>query len=210
MADEKPKMKMKNKNKERESPADSDLLKPSNVNVNVKVKVKKEAESVKDNSNTCTSPPVKMKGTLRSSAEKEKEKEKGQGHDKKQRKLYALPGQKRDPPEERDPLRIFYETLHEQRPMSEMAEFWMMEHGLLSPEKASKAFEKKQKKQHQLKVVGSPMKSPSVKKINQNLEKSSAKDISKVSSKSKKKRAHLSDSDSDELIMPKKRLRMSS
>lgn len=77
-----------------------------------------------------------------------KKKNKGQddGKDKKNRKVYELPGQKHEPPEERDPLRIFYETLYEQRPTSEMAEFWMMEHGLLSPEKAKKAFNKKQKK----------------------------------------------------------------
>lgn len=141
-----------------------------------------------------------------------KKKNKGQddGKDKKHRKVYELPGQKHDPPEERDPLRIFYETLYEQRPTSEMAEFWMMEHGLLSPEKAKKAFNKKQKKQQT--KVGTPVKSSSVKEACHNPEnKSSHKDVSKASSKSKKKRADLSDEDSDdELIMPKKKLRMSS
>uniref|UniRef100_A0A803NLY1 Uncharacterized protein n=1 Tax=Cannabis sativa TaxID=3483 RepID=A0A803NLY1_CANSA len=69
---------------------------------------------------------------------------------KKVKKVYDLPGQKRDPPEERDPLRIFYETLFKQNPNSEMALFWMMESGLLSKEEAKKAFEKKQNKtQHQ-------------------------------------------------------------
>lgn len=75
-----------------------------------------------------------------------------QKKEKKEKKVYDLPGQKRDPPEEvlkndligisfmfgssladhlhllliiqRDPLRIFYETLHKQVPHSEMAEFW--------------------------------------------------------------------------------------
>ncbi|KAK2416455.1 hypothetical protein QL285_038849 [Trifolium repens] len=37
----------------------------------------------------------------------------------KERKVYDLPGQKRDPPEERDPLRIFYESLQEQIPTGE-------------------------------------------------------------------------------------------
>ncbi|XP_022940536.1 protein PXR1-like [Cucurbita moschata] len=69
-----------------------------------------------------------------------------QKKEKKEKKVYDLPGQKRDPPEERDPLRIFYETLHKQVPHSEMAEFWMMESGLLSKEEAKKVFEKKQKK----------------------------------------------------------------
>ncbi|KAJ8631561.1 hypothetical protein MRB53_024884 [Persea americana] len=43
---------------------------------------------------------------------------------KKEKKVYDLPGQKHDPPEERDPLRIFYETLYQQLPSSEMAAFW--------------------------------------------------------------------------------------
>ncbi|KAF4377219.1 hypothetical protein G4B88_009211 [Cannabis sativa] len=48
----------------------------------------------------------------------------------KQKKVYTLAGQKFDPPEEREPLRIFYESLSKQIPSSEMAEFWMMEHGV--------------------------------------------------------------------------------
>ncbi|XP_010254456.1 PREDICTED: uncharacterized protein LOC104595423 [Nelumbo nucifera] len=59
---------------------------------------------------------------------------------------------------EREPLRIFYESLSKQIPSSEMAEFWMMEHGLLSPERAKKAYEKKQKRQQQLRM-GTPVKS---------------------------------------------------
>lgn len=43
---------------------------------------------------------------------------------KKEKKVYDLPGQKHDPPEERDALRIFYSTLREQIPESEMAEIW--------------------------------------------------------------------------------------
>uniref|UniRef100_A0A6N2LC73 Uncharacterized protein n=1 Tax=Salix viminalis TaxID=40686 RepID=A0A6N2LC73_SALVM len=65
---------------------------------------------------------------------------------RRERKVYDLPGQKRDPPEERDPLRIFYETLYEQIPESEMAQFWLMESGLLPVEMARKVHEKKQKK----------------------------------------------------------------
>ncbi|KAF9686720.1 hypothetical protein SADUNF_Sadunf02G0018800 [Salix dunnii] len=43
---------------------------------------------------------------------------------KRERKVYDFSRHKRDPPEERDPLRIFYETLFEQIPDSEMAQFW--------------------------------------------------------------------------------------
>ncbi|KAL1094659.1 hypothetical protein V6Z11_D06G107300 [Gossypium hirsutum] len=77
----------------------------------------------------------------------------------REKKVYTLPGQKHDPPEEfREPLRIFYESLSKQIPKSEMAEFWMMEHGLLSPEKDRKAYEKKQRRQKQLRT-GTPIKS---------------------------------------------------
>ncbi|KAE8680932.1 carotenoid cleavage dioxygenase 8-like protein B [Hibiscus syriacus] len=75
----------------------------------------------------------------------------------REKKVYTLAGQKHDPPEEREPLRIFYESLSKQIPTSEMAEFWMMEHGLLSPEKARKAYEKKQRRQKQLRA-GIPIK----------------------------------------------------
>lgn len=78
----------------------------------------------------------------------------------RERKVYSLPGQKHDPPEEKEPLRIFYESLSKQIPTSEMAEFWLMEHGLLSPQKAKKAFEKKQRKQKELRT-GTPIKSSS-------------------------------------------------
>jgi len=48
----------------------------------------------------------------------------GKGRGKADKKVYSLPGQKFDPPEEREPLRIFYESLSKQIPSSEMAEFW--------------------------------------------------------------------------------------
>ncbi|XP_021714856.1 uncharacterized protein LOC110682816 [Chenopodium quinoa] len=43
---------------------------------------------------------------------------------KREKKVFSLTGQKYDPPEEREPLRIFYESLSKQIPSSEMAEFW--------------------------------------------------------------------------------------
>ncbi|XP_020215991.1 uncharacterized protein LOC109799781 [Cajanus cajan] len=75
----------------------------------------------------------------------------------REKKVYSLPGQKHDPPEQKEPLRIFYESLSKQIPTSEMAEFWLMEHGLLSLERAKKAFEKKQRKQKELRT-GTPVK----------------------------------------------------
>ncbi|KAB5568140.1 hypothetical protein DKX38_001933 [Salix brachista] len=46
---------------------------------------------------------------------------------KRERKVCDFSGPKRDPLEERDPLKIFYETLFEQIPDSEMAQFWSYE-----------------------------------------------------------------------------------
>ncbi|KAG6391240.1 hypothetical protein SASPL_148993 [Salvia splendens] len=77
----------------------------------------------------------------------------------REKKVYSLAGQKFDVPEEREPLRIFYESLSKQIPSSEMAEFWLMEHGMLSPERSRKAYEKKQRKQKQIRS-GTPIKSP--------------------------------------------------
>ncbi|CAK9178417.1 unnamed protein product [Ilex paraguariensis] len=103
-----------------------------------------------------------LKVQKKKKVKEEEKKKKGankveQNPKKRERKEYDLPGQKRDPPEERDPLRIFYETLYEQVPNSDMAAFWMMEFGLLSKEVAKKVFERKQKKIQQQKL-GSPVK----------------------------------------------------
>ncbi|KAK3245946.1 hypothetical protein CYMTET_44505 [Cymbomonas tetramitiformis] len=70
---------------------------------------------------------------------------------KKEKKQYQLTGQKRDPPEENDSLRKFYSSLRKQRPNSEMAEVWMMEHGLLSPQESQRAFDDLQDRKRQLK-----------------------------------------------------------
>ena len=49
---------------------------------------------------------------------------------------YELHGQKRDAPDETDPLRKFYASLRQQNPKSVMAEVWLMEHGLLEDAEA--------------------------------------------------------------------------
>ncbi|BFG18549.1 hypothetical protein CerSpe_048240 [Prunus speciosa] len=131
----------------------------------------------------------------------------------KEKKVYTLAGQKFDPPEEREPLRIFYESLSEQIPTSEMAEFWMMEHGLLSPERSRKAFEKKQRKQKQLRL-GTPIKStkppskpestkpPSKPESSQRQQQQASKngDV-----KGKKRVIKESDDDDDFILSPKRR-----
>lgn len=124
-----------------------------------------------------------------------------------------MAGQKFDPPEEREPLRIFYESLSKQIPTSEMAEFWMMEHGLLSPERSRKAFEKKQRKQKQLRL-GTPIKStkppskpestkpPSKPESSQRQQQQASKngDV-----KGKKRVIKESDDDDDFILSPKRR-----
>lgn len=113
------------------------------------------------------------------------------------KKVYSLTGQKHDPPEERDPLRIFYESLYQQIPTSEMATIWMMEHGLLPPEKAKKAYERKQRKQQQQKT-GTPVKSQVSEK------QRSFNGDSKDFIKSTKKRSLAYDDDNDFVSKAKK------
>ncbi|XP_057861393.1 uncharacterized protein LOC131069835 [Cryptomeria japonica] len=112
----------------------------------------------KEQVKTLAASPSKVKQEVSTSTPKKKTSS-GNGKEK-EKKVYSLPGQKHDPPEERDPLRIFYESLYEQIPTSEMAIIWMMEHGLLPSETAKKAYERKQKKQQQQRT-GTPIKSSS-------------------------------------------------
>lgn len=64
------------------------------------------------------------------------------GKPKVERKEYELPGQKRDTPEEGDSMRKFYVSLRKQKPGSEMAVVWLMEHGLLPEAEADKAYKR--------------------------------------------------------------------
>ncbi|CAJ1973895.1 unnamed protein product [Sphenostylis stenocarpa] len=122
----------------------------------------------------------------------------------REKKVYSLLGQKHDPPEQKEPLRIFYESLSKQIPTSEMAEFWLMEHGLLSPEKAKKAFEKKQRKQKELRT-GTPVKiskPPTKTETSQRQQQQVSKngDI-----KAKKRLVNESDDDDDFILSHKRR-----
>ncbi|KAK9742115.1 hypothetical protein RND81_03G149300 [Saponaria officinalis] len=119
---------------------------------------------------------------------------------KREKKVYSLPGQKHDPPEEREPVRIFYESLSKQLPTSEMAEFWMMEHGMLSPEKARKALEKKLRKQKQTRT-GTPVKAPPP---SRKPESSIKQNLSSKNVDVKAKRKIVNDDD-DEVIRNQKR-----
>ncbi|CAM0957877.1 unnamed protein product [Alopecurus aequalis] len=118
------------------------------------------------------------------------------------KKVYTLTGQKFDPPEEREPLRIFYESLSKQIPSSEMAEFWLMEHGLLSPERARKAYDRKQKRQQQIKS-GIPVKSttPSKQKpAESSWKKPTASHNTDSAAKAKRKVEYSDDDDYDFIV----------
>ncbi|CAI5525360.1 unnamed protein product [Closterium sp. Naga37s-1] len=65
---------------------------------------------------------------------------------KKEKVVFDLPGQLREAPEENEPLRIFYESLYNQLPDSEMAQIWMMEHGLLDEDEARRVLVIKQRR----------------------------------------------------------------
>ncbi|KAK1372520.1 Ubiquitin carboxyl-terminal hydrolase FAF [Heracleum sosnowskyi] len=123
---------------------------------------------------------------------------------KREKKVYSLAGQKYDPPEEREPLRIFYESLSKQIPSSEMAEFWMMEHGLLSPDKAKKAYEKKQRKQKQLRL-GTPIKSPPPPPSRGESSKRPQQSSKNGDAKAKKRIIDDSDDDDDVILSHKRR-----
>ncbi|KAK4757840.1 hypothetical protein SAY87_019141 [Trapa incisa] len=125
----------------------------------------------------------------------------------REKKVFTLPGQKHDPPEEREPLRIFYESLSYQIPTSEMAEFWMMEHGLLSPERAKKAYEKKQRKQKQIRM-GTPIKPSSSYFKPESSSQRAQQQPSKNGDMMAKKRTALEHDDEDDLPLSFKKRKM--
>ncbi|XP_031495352.1 uncharacterized protein LOC116260945 isoform X2 [Nymphaea colorata] len=131
--------------------------------------------------------------TLKSSKDKE--------GGKKKKKVYDLPGQKHHPPSARDPLRVFYETLHEQVLTSEMAAVWMMERGLLPEEEAKKVYERKLEKGAQ-QNIGTPIKAVTVKKSGNNIEKEIYASDTVLKTSSKKRKSDTSDSD-DDFVMSK-------
>eukprot|EP00240_Pyramimonas_obovata_P006998 CAMPEP_0118929846 /NCGR_PEP_ID=MMETSP1169-20130426/6726_1 /TAXON_ID=36882 /ORGANISM="Pyramimonas obovata, Strain CCMP722" /LENGTH=180 /DNA_ID=CAMNT_0006872107 /DNA_START=130 /DNA_END=672 /DNA_ORIENTATION=- len=109
----------------------------------VKKVVKKETTPGSAKSKSKASTP-----TSKTTVKKETGKATTTPSEPKVKKTYELPGQKRDPPDENDSQRKFYVSLREQKPSSEMAEVWCMEHGLLSAEEAKKAFDAMNKRKN--------------------------------------------------------------
>ncbi|KAJ0086449.1 hypothetical protein Patl1_09544 [Pistacia atlantica] len=167
-------------------------------------RVKKEHNDILDDNK----PISKNNSTTTTAAAKadnkgeEKKEEVQQNGKKREKKVYDLPGQKRDPPEERDPLRIFYETLYKQVPESEMAQFWMMDSGLLSFDEAKKVFEKKQKRNQQQKLScpTKPISSP----VSSSKKKTSESKAGVNQSKKRKVEDEICEEDSDDDFRVKK------
>ncbi|XP_010419735.1 PREDICTED: uncharacterized protein LOC104705427 [Camelina sativa] len=149
---------------------------------------------------TQAKPKIPVKNTATTSAAA------ARGKAKREKKVYSLPGQKFDIPEEREPLRIFYESLSKQIPGSEMAEFWLMEHGMLSPDKAKRAFEKKQRKMKQIRM-GTPTKpAPTFTSKAESSQRTSASTKnSGLDPRKKKKVVDDDDDDDDDFILSHKR-----
>uniref|UniRef100_A0A453A5T6 Uncharacterized protein n=1 Tax=Aegilops tauschii subsp. strangulata TaxID=200361 RepID=A0A453A5T6_AEGTS len=126
----------------------------------------------------------------------------GKGKGKAAKKVFSLTGQKFDIPEEREPLRIFYESLSKQIPSSDMAEFWLMEHGLLSPERAKKAYDRKLKRQQQIKS-GTPIKSSNSNTVSKH--NNNKPNTDHTAAKAKRRVEYSSDDDDKEFIVKLKR-----
>lgn len=161
---------------------------PSSKHKSVSLLTKSEVKSKTISSSSKT--PTKITTTTTTAKAREK-------------KVFNLAGQRYDPPEEREPLRIFYESLSKQIPTSEMAEFWMMEHGMLSPDKAKRAYEKKLRRQKEQRT-GTPIKSPNLPSRPESSKKpqqpSRNGDL-----KAKKKIVNDSDDDDNFILSPKRR-----
>jgi len=98
----------------------------------------------------------------------------------KSKKVYTMPGQKKDTPGELNGARIFYESLRQQNPKSKMAEEYLLKHGLLPYEEAAAIVKAQQK-------LKSKTKSVTTKKSNveKNAKKTKGEKTKKVKKQSK-------------------------
>ncbi|GFQ01999.1 probable glycosyltransferase at5g03795 [Phtheirospermum japonicum] len=168
----------------------------------VEVSIKNSAADSKNNrSTTNVSKMVKKTTTTATTQSKAVTKTVTKTREKK---VFSLPGQKFDVPEEREPLRVFYESLSKQIPSSEMAEIWLMEHGMLSPDKAKKALEKKQRKQKQLRM-GTPIKYPPPPASNRPESSKRPQPVPKNGEMKAKKRIVNDSDDDDDFVLSHKR-----
>ena len=149
-----------------------------------------------------TPPPP---APARKPSAKKKKKKKPAGASKKadtkpktERKVYDLAGQKRDSPDATDSLRKFYLSLRSQKPESDMAEVWLMEHGLLPEEEQKKAYKIMMSRKQSGKSVSAAKRPASAKpRATPPAKKSKSKSEEKAPP-AKKGKAALVDDDSDD------------
>ncbi|EME27580.1 uncharacterized protein Gasu_48750 [Galdieria sulphuraria] len=97
--------------------------------------------------------PSKIKRTLTkvcgNSTSSKKKKVADENEEKLANKKFSKPGQRREPPPKGDPLRLFYESMYEEKKRKNkeatLAETWLLIHGLLDEEQAKVVFEKQRK-----------------------------------------------------------------
>lgn len=104
-----------------------------------KQKARSPSTSKRRIANSATKPRAKS-GTKRVKKE----------DDEKPTRKFEKPGQKRETPPENDPARLFYESMYAEKmkrgKRSEMAEGWMLKHGLLDDDVANKIIAETEKK----------------------------------------------------------------
>jgi hypothetical protein len=121
--------------------------KPNQVNKKAKSKSKEEAKAqkVKPPLRKSADPAQKVstraKPRASTKSRTSKKNQSAEGVEGPVRK-FELPGQRRETPGKSEPLRLFYETMYKERidlgKPSELAETWMLHHGLLDPKLAAK------------------------------------------------------------------------
>ncbi len=103
-----------------------------------KAAVKAKKPAVKKAKKPAVKKTTATKKKKKPAAKKKKKPAAKKANAKPAEKEYDLYGQKRDTPDEADPLRKFYTSLRTQNPKSVMAEVWLMEHGLLESAEAQR------------------------------------------------------------------------
>ncbi|XP_042035779.1 uncharacterized protein LOC121782122 isoform X3 [Salvia splendens] len=91
-------------------------------------------------------------------------------------------------------------------PFSALAPKWLMEHGMLSPERSRKAYEKKQRKQKQLRS-GTPIKSPPPSTSSRPESSKRPQPVPKNGEVKSKKRLKEDSDDEDDFVLSHKRRR---
>jgi hypothetical protein len=120
-------------------------VRPKTKDAKTEAKIGKEASASKRNTKANASAKIAKKP--RKAVSEQKAKSRGKKSQKKNEgnppaRKFELPGQRREVPGKSEPLRLFYETMYKERidlgKPSELAETWMLHHGLLEPKMAAR------------------------------------------------------------------------